>query len=281
MAALVELSNPSRLKEKQDRLFAQLGAMDRVIVAFSGGADSAYLAWAARQVLGANALAMTADSASLPESHKHDAEAFVRQFGIAHEYVETHEFDNPDYLRNDANRCFHCKDELFTVLEQVGRERGYQHIIYGVNADDLGDYRPGQNAARQHRVAAPLADAGLTKAEIRELSRQSGLPTWDRPASACLSSRIPYGTAVTAENVKTVESGEEALKAMGFRQFRVRFHGEIVRIEIAPDELAKALTLEMARRFTEIFKAIGFHYVTLDLEGYRQGSLNEVLELKK
>jgi pyridinium-3,5-biscarboxylic acid mononucleotide sulfurtransferase len=281
MAALVELSNPSRLKEKQDRLFAQLGAMDRVIVAFSGGADSAYLAWAARQVLGANALAMTADSASLPESHKRDAEAFVRQFGIAHEYVETHEFDNPDYLRNDANRCFHCKDELFTVLEQVGRERGYQHIIYGVNADDLGDYRPGQNAARQHRVAAPLADAGLTKAEIRELSRQSGLPTWDRPASACLSSRIPYGTAVTAENVKTVESGEEALKAMGFRQFRVRFHGEIVRIEIAPDELAKALTLEMARRFTEIFKAIGFHYVTLDLEGYRQGSLNEVLDLKK
>jgi pyridinium-3,5-biscarboxylic acid mononucleotide sulfurtransferase len=281
MAALVELSNPSRLKEKQDRLFAQLGAMDRVIVAFSGGADSAYLAWAARQVLGANALAMTADSASLPESHKRDAEAFVRQFGIAHEYVETHEFDNPDYLRNDANRCFHCKDELFTVLEQVGGERGYQHIIYGVNADDLGDYRPGQNAAQQHRVAAPLADAGLTKAEIRELSRQAGLPTWDRPASACLSSRIPYGTAVTAENVKTVESGEEALKAMGFRQFRVRFHGEIVRIEIAPDELAKALTLEMARRFTEIFKAIGFHYVTLDLEGYRQGSLNEVLELKK
>ena len=281
MAALVELSNPSRLKEKQERLFGHLGGLGRVIVAYSGGADSAYLAWAARQVLGANALAMTADSASLPESHKRDAEAFVRQFGIAHEYVETHEFDNPDYLRNDANRCFHCKDELFTVLEQVGRERGYQHIIYGVNADDLGDYRPGQNAARQHRVDAPLADAGLTKAESRELSRQAGLPTWDRPASACLSSRIPYGTAVTPQNVKTVESGEEALKALGFRQFRVRFHGEIARIEIAPDELAKALTLEMARRFTEIFKGLGFQYVTLDLEGYRQGSLNEVLGLKK
>ena len=281
MAALVELSNPSRLKEKQDRLFAGLAALGRAIVAYSGGADSAYLAWAAARMLGPNALAMTADSASLPESHKHDAEAFVRQFGIAHEYVETHEFDNPDYLRNDPNRCFHCKDELFTVLEQVGRERGYQHIIYGVNADDLGDYRPGQNAARQHRVAAPLADAGLTKAEIRELSRQAGLPTWDRPASACLSSRIPYGTAVSAENVKTVERGEEALKALGFRQFRVRFHGEIVRIEIAPDELANALNLEMARRFTEIFRALGFQYVTLDLEGYRQGSLNEVLRLKK
>ena len=281
MAALVELSNPARLQEKQDRLFAQLAVLDRVIVAYSGGADSAYLAWAAARVLGANALAMTADSASLPESHKRDAEAFVRQFAIAHEYVETHEFDNPDYLRNDANRCFHCKDELFTVLEQVARERGFANIIYGVNLDDLGDYRPGQNAARQHRVAAPLADAGLTKADIRELSRQAGLPTWDRPASACLSSRIPYGTAVTAENVKTVEVGEEALKALGFRQFRVRFHGEIVRIEIAPDELAQALTLEMARRFTEIFRALGFQYVTIDLEGYRQGSLNEVLRLKK
>ncbi len=167
------------------------------------------------------------------------------------------------------------------MLEQVGRERGYQHIIYGVNADDLGDYRPGQNAARQHHVDAPLADAGLTKAEIRELSRQAGLPTWDRPASACLSSRIPYGTPVTPQNVKTVESGEEDLKALGFRQFRVRFHGEIVRIEIAPDEIAKALTLEMARRFTAIFKGLGFQYVTLDLEGYRQGSLNEVLGLKK
>jgi uncharacterized protein len=281
MAALVELSNPSRLREKQDRLFAQLAALDRVIVAYSGGADSAYLAWAAGRVLGANALAMTADSASLPESHKRDAEAFVRQFAIPHEYVETREFDNPDYLRNDANRCFHCKDELFTRLEQVARERGYQHIVYGVNVDDLGDYRPGQNAARQHRVAAPLADAGLSKAEIRELSRQAGLPTWDRPASACLSSRIPYGTAVTAENVKTVETGEEALKALGFRQFRVRFHGEIVRLEIAPEELAKALNVEMARRFAEIFKALGFQYVTLDLEGYRQGSLNEVLRLKK
>ena len=281
MAALVELSNPSRLKEKQDALFAHLSSLGRVIVAYSGGADSAYLAWAAAHTLGANALAVTADSASLPASHKRDAEAFVRQFSIAHEYVETHEFENPDYLRNDANRCFHCKDELFTVLEQVGRARGYEHIIYGVNADDLGDYRPGQNAARQHQVDAPLADAGLTKAEIRELSRQAGLPTWDRPASACLSSRIPYGTAVTPQNVKTVEQGEEALKALGFRQFRVRFHGDIVRLEIAPEEMPRALTMDMARQFTTIFRNLGFQYVTLDLEGYRQGSLNEVLPIKK
>ncbi len=251
--------------------------MGRVIVAFSGGTDSAYLAWAAHKALGADAIAMTADSASLPESHKRDAESFVRQFGIAHEYVQTHEFENPDYTRNDPNRCFHCKDELFTRLAEVGRERKIEHIIYGVNVDDLGDYRPGQKAAREHDVAAPLVDAGLTKAEIRELSRAAGLPTWDRPASACLSSRIPYGTPVTIENVKTVETGEEEIKALGFRQFRVRFHGEVVRIEIAPEELAKALSLDMARRFTAIFKKLGFKYVTLDLEGYRQGSLNEVL----
>jgi uncharacterized protein len=278
---LVELSNPTRLREKEEKLFADLGAMDRVIVAFSGGTDSAYLAWAANRVLGAKAIAMTADSASLPESHKRDAEAFVRQFDITHEYIQTYEFENPEYLKNAPDRCFHCKDELFTRLSQVGRERGIEHIIYGVNLDDLGDYRPGQNAAKKHEVAAPLADAGLSKAEIRELSRQAGLPTWDRPAAACLSSRIPYGTPVTIENIKTVETGEEEIKALGFRQFRVRFHGEVVRIEIDPAEMAAALNPEMARRFTAIFKKLGFKYVTLDLEGYRQGSLNEVLGLKR
>jgi uncharacterized protein len=280
MAALVDLSTRGSLDEKQRNLLARLTAMGRVIVAFSGGTDSAYLAWAAHRALGPNAVAVTADSASLPESHKRDAEAFVKELGIAHEYVATREFDNPDYLRNSPDRCFHCKDELFTRLEEIGRERGYQHIIYGVNVDDLGDYRPGQGAAAQHQVAAPLADAGLTKAEIRELSRLAGLPTWDRPASACLSSRIPYGTAVTIQNVKTVETGEEEIKALGFRQFRVRFHGEVVRIEIAREEMARALTMEMAQRFTSIFKGLGFKYVSLDLEGYRQGSLNEVLNLK-
>jgi uncharacterized protein len=268
------------VEEKQERLFASLRKLERVLVAFSGGADSAYLAWAANEVLGRNALAVTADSASIPESHKRDAEAFVARFGIAHEYIQTREFENPEYVRNDPNRCFHCKDELFTRLEELGRERGFAHIVYGVNLDDLGDYRPGQGAAKNHKVAAPLADAGLSKAEIRELSRRSGLPTWDRPAAACLSSRIPYGTPVTIENVKTVEAGEEELKALGFRQFRVRFHGEVVRIEIAREEMERALSVEMAARFTAIFKKLGFRYVALDLEGYRQGSLNEVLNLR-
>jgi uncharacterized protein len=280
MATLVGLSTPSELKAKEQALFAALASLDRVIVAFSGGTDSAYLAWAAHRALGPKAIAITADSASLPESHKRDLEVFVAQYGIRHEYIETREFDNPDYVRNAPDRCFHCKDELFTRLAEVGRDRQYGNIVYGVNLDDLGDYRPGQNAAKKHEVAAPLADAGLSKAEIRELSRIAGLPTWDRPASACLSSRIPYGTPVTIENVKTVETGEEEMKALGFRQFRVRFHGEVVRIEIAREEMPRALTMEMADAFTRTFKALGFKYVSLDMEGYRQGSLNEVLNLK-
>ncbi len=282
MASLVKLTVAPKLdvgilKAKQERLFSILKPMRRVMVAYSGGADSAYLAWAAHHVLGDSALAITADSASLPESHKQAAQEFARECGFQHEYVETREFDNPAYLKNDPNRCFHCKDELFTRLEILARERGIEHIAYGVNVDDLGDYRPGQKAAKQHQAKAPLVDAGLTKAEIRELSRLTGLATWDRPASACLSSRIPYGTPVTLENIKTVERGEEAIRQLGFRQFRVRFHGQLVRIEIAKDELAIALTPEMAQRFVEIFKPLGFHYVTIDLEGYRQGSLNAVL----
>jgi uncharacterized protein len=269
------------LRSKEDKLFEVLRGLERVMVAYSGGTDSAYLAWAAQRVLGDNALAVTADSASMPESHKRDAEEFARRYGIRHEYIATREFENPDYVRNAPDRCFHCKDELFTRLEELGRRRGIPHIIYGVNSDDLGDYRPGQKAAGKHSVRAPLVDAGLSKQEIRELSRQAGLPTWDRPAAACLSSRLPYGTPVTIQTVKTVEAGEEEIRALGFRQFRVRFHGELVRIEIAPDEMAAALTSEMAARFTAIFRKLGFKYVTLDLEGYRQGSLNEVLNLTK
>jgi pyridinium-3,5-biscarboxylic acid mononucleotide sulfurtransferase len=282
MATLVRLAAARKLdvkilKAKQHQLFSLLKPMGRVIVAYSGGTDSAYLAWAAHRVLGRNAIAITADSASIPESHKRSAEAFARECGIHHEYIETHEFDNPDYVKNDPNRCFHCKDELFTRLEAVARQRGIEHIVYGVNADDLSDYRPGQRAAKLHQAKAPLVDAGLTKAEIRELSRLSGLSTWDRPASACLSSRIPYGTPVTVENVKTVERGEEAIRALGFRQFRVRFHGQLVRIEVAKDELERALTPVMAQAFVQISKPLGFHYVTIDLEGYRQGSLNAAI----
>src|ERR1700704_1963557 len=268
------------MEEKQQQLISILRDMGQVIVAYSGGTDSAYLAWAANEALGSRSVATTADSASIPESHKRDAIDFARQFGIRHELIPTHGFENPDYLKNDSNRCFHCKDELFDRLEEVGKERGIEHIVYGVNMDDLGDYRPGQNAARIHQVRAPLVEAGLSKAEIRELSHVAGLPTWDRPAAACLSSRIPYGTPVTIENIKKVETGEEELKALGFRQFRVRFHGAIARIEVAKEEMEKALSIEMARKFTAIFKKLGFQYVTLDLEGYRQGSLNEVLNIK-
>jgi pyridinium-3,5-biscarboxylic acid mononucleotide sulfurtransferase len=267
-------ADPAELAAKEKELFGALRKLGRVIVAYSGGTDSAYLAWAAHQVLGADAIAITADSASIPMSHKRDAEAFARECGFQHEYIETHEFDNPEYLKNDKNRCFHCKDELFDRLEDYANQRGFAHILYGVNKDDLGDYRPGQRAAKTHDVKAPLVEAGLTKAEIRELSRRAGLSIWDRPAAACLSSRVPYGTPVTIETIQTIEQGEEAVRALGFRQFRVRFHRELVRIEIAKDELPKALTLESAKALTAIFKQLGFLYVTLDLEGYRQGSLN-------
>lgn len=269
------------IDRKERKLFGLLADMGRVMVAYSGGTDSAYLAWAANRILGAEAVAVTADSASIPESHKRSAEEFVARFGIRHRYVETREFENPDYIRNDQNRCFHCKDELFRRLEEVGAELGASVIAYGVNKDDTADFRPGHRAAAQHAVRAPLLEAGLTKAEIRELSRRENLPTWDRPAAACLSSRIPYGTEVTRENVKLVEAGEETLAALGFRVFRVRYHGELARIEIGRGELPKALDLEMAGTIARRFKELGFQYVTLDLEGYRQGSLNEVLPAEK
>ena len=265
------------LEEKKSTLFDILRDLRRVIVAYSGGTDSAYLAWAAKQALGRNAIAITADSPSIPASHKRDALEFARQFEIPHEFVPTAEFENPEYVKNDANRCFHCKDELFTVLEKMAQDRGYENIVYGVNKDDLGDYRPGQRAAKLHQVKAPLVEAGLSKREIRELSRMAGLPTWDRPAAACLSSRIPYGTPVTMENIRTVEVGEEEMKALGFRQFRTRFHGELVRIEIGREEMPLALNMEMAGKLSAIFRKLGYKFVALDLDGYRQGSLNQLL----
>lgn len=283
MAALVSLQatpavlDLNELEAKQMSLFANLRSLGRVIVAYSGGTDSAYLAWAAHQVLGDACIAITADSPSIPESHKRDAEQFARECGFRHEYIATYEFDNPDYVKNDKDRCFHCKDELFVRLEAYAKEHGSAQIIYGVNKDDLSDYRPGQRAAKIHEVKAPLAEAELTKAEIRELARRAALSIWDRPAAACLSSRVPYGTPVTVETIRTIEQGEEAIRALGFRQFRVRFHGELVRIEIAKDELPRALTIESAQAFAAIFKPLGFLYVTLDLEGYRQGSLNAAL----
>ena len=283
MASLVtfQASSPNfdstDLEAKQNALFECIRELERVIVAYSGGTDSAYLAWAANRALGNNAVAVTADSASMPESHKRDAEAFAREAGFHHEYIATNEFDNPDYVKNDKDRCFHCKDELFTQLEAYAEEHGYRHIIYGVNKDDLGDYRPGQRAAKMHDVKAPLVEAALTQAEIRELAHRAGLSVWDRPAAACLSSRVPYGTPVNVKTIKTIEEGEEAIKALGFRQFRVRFHGDLVRIEIARDELQSAMSSEMFARFAEIFKSLGFHFITLDVEGYRQGALNAAL----
>ena len=267
----------STLEQKQARLFDLLAGMGRVLIAYSGGTDSAYLAWAAHRVLGEDALAVTADSASIPESHKRDAVDFARRYGIRHRMVETGEFDNPDYARNDPNRCFHCKDELFRHMNEIGRDLGVSTIAYGVNKDDTQDFRPGHRAARTHAVRAPLLEADLAKSEIRSLSREAGLPTWNRPAAACLSSRIPYGSRVTREKVKAVERGEEALVQLGFRVFRVRHHGELARIEVGRDELPRALDPEMADKFVRVFRDLGFKYVTLDLAGYRQGSLNEVL----
>ncbi len=265
------------LEQKAERLAGNLAALGSTLVAYSGGVDSAYLAWAARQALGDHMLAALADSPSLAEFQKKDAIEFARSFGIPLELVRTEEFRNPDYSANAPDRCFHCKEELFVKLAEIAGRRGLDSIVYGVNADDTGDFRPGHRAAAERGVRSPLLEAGLTKAEIRELARQAGLPVWDRPASACLSSRIPYGTPVTIQNIKMVENGEDEIRALGFRQFRVRHHGDLVRIEIAPEELSKALDPQMAQRFREIFKRLGYKYVTLDLEGYRTGSLNEVL----
>ncbi|HEV2204931.1 MAG TPA: ATP-dependent sacrificial sulfur transferase LarE [Candidatus Acidoferrales bacterium] len=269
--------------EKQSRLFESLRAIDSLLVAFSGGADSAYLAWAAHQAIGERALAITALSASFSAHDREQAHALVRATAIRHEFIETREFENPRYVANNADRCYFCKDELFDRMESIAAERRFSTIAYGVNADDTRDFRPGHRAAHEHRVLAPLLDAQLHKEEIRLLSRYAGLPTWDRPASACLSSRVPYGTPVTPELLRRIEAGEAALRELGFRQFRVRAHstnGELARIELSPEEFERGLDPELARRIAHQLKNAGFTFVALDLEGYRQGSLNSLLKLK-
>jgi uncharacterized protein len=262
---------------KRELLDRHLRELRRLVVAYSGGVDSAFLAWAAHQALGADMLAVIADSPSLARAQLQDAVAFAGEQGIPLEIIATSELDRPEYARNDAWRCFHCKDELFRALEPFARERGFEHIAYGINSGDQSDFRPGQQAATAHQIAAPLLDAGLSKAEIRDLARAAGLRVWDKPASACLSSRVEYGRPVTPEVLTVIEKGEDALRALGFRQFRVRYHGETVRLEIAPDEMPRALTPDMAASFVRIFKALGFTYVTLDLQGFRSGSMNALL----
>jgi pyridinium-3,5-biscarboxylic acid mononucleotide sulfurtransferase len=269
------------LSAKREALDSRLRELGRTLVAYSGGTDSGYLAWAAHRVLGDKMLAVLADSPSLARIQFRDAVAFAEEQNIPLEVISTQEFNRPEYVRNDAARCFHCKDELFLVMERLLQTQHFDSIAYGVNADDQSDFRPGQQAARNHKVAAPLLDAGLGKEEIRRLARSEGLRIWDKPASPCLSSRIEYGRTVTREALRAVELGEEALRELGFRQFRVRHHGDVVRIEIAREELSQALSLERAAELTRIFKALGFKFVTLDLEGFRSGSMNSVLPLIK
>jgi uncharacterized protein len=267
-------SQMGELEAKEQRLKDHLIQVPSLIVAYSGGVDSAYLAYAAHRALGERMLAVTALSASYSERDRHEAEACVARFELPHEFIVTDELSDPNYRANNPDRCYFCKDELFAKLEELAARRGFAAVAYGVNVDDQGDWRPGQAAAREHRVLTPLLDAGLTKGDIRELARRANLPVWNRPASACLSSRIAYGIEVTPERLAVVEKGEEALRSLGFHQFRVRYHENLVRLEIAPEELPRALTPEMARKFVETFKPLGFAYVTLDLEGYRRGSLN-------
>lgn len=266
--------------EKESKLLKSLSGLESLLVAFSGGSDSAYLAWAADKALGERALAITALSASFSVYDREQAERFIHSTGIRHEFIETREFENPLYVANNADRCYHCKDELFERMETVAREKNFHAIAYGVNADDTSDFRPGQRAAREHRVLAPLLDVSLHKDEIRLLSRRAGLSTWDRPASACLSSRVPYGITVRPELLHKIERGEAILRELGFRQFRVRAHGELARIELGVEEFERGLDPGLARLIAARLKEAGFAFVALDLEGYRQGSLNSLLKLK-
>ncbi len=281
MTALIHIRPPEAAaltaEQKEDHLLVRLVDIPSLIVALSGGADSAYLAWAAHKSLGARALCITALSPSYSAHDRVMVEELVSNTGLRHEFIETHEMDNLAYRANAADRCYFCKDELFSALNELAHARGFAAVAYGVNADDTLDFRPGHRAATEHQVLAPLLEARLSKAEIRLLSRRAGLPTWDRPASACLASRVPYGTEVTPERLGLVERGEAELRLLGFRQFRVRLHDKLARVEISSEEMPRALAPEMAAAIAGRLKAVGFTYVALDLEGYRQGSLNETL----
>jgi uncharacterized protein len=267
----------SELARKDAALDLRLRNAGRLIVAFSGGVDSSYLAFAAHRALGDGALAVTALSASYPKTHRDAAEAVVAATGLRHRFVDTHELESADYRANRPDRCYHCKTELFAVLGTLRDAEGFGAVAYGINTDDRGDFRPGHRAADERGVLSPFLDVSLSKQEIRALSRAAGLPTADLPASACLASRLPYGTEVTPERLMQVERGEEALRALGFRQLRVRHHGPLARVEIDPAELPRALDPEMARRISAALKPLGFRFVALDLDGYRSGALNEVL----
>ncbi|HEV2462875.1 MAG TPA: ATP-dependent sacrificial sulfur transferase LarE [Acidobacteriaceae bacterium] len=269
------------LAEKASLLTAKIQELGSVLIAYSGGTDSAYLAYAAYRVLGDKMLAVIADSASLPRAELEAALSFTAAHSVPTHVLRTGEMENPAYTRNDSQRCFHCKDELFTVMETARRELKFEHLAYGMNADDRGDFRPGQKAAALHEAVAPLAEAGLTKAEIRELAREAGLRIWDKPASACLSSRIEYGRPVTAESLRQIEEAEAGLHRLGFRQVRVRHHGELARIEIARADLPRALDITTLDEITSAVRAAGFRYVTLDTQGYRSGSMNEVLPVSE
>jgi pyridinium-3,5-biscarboxylic acid mononucleotide sulfurtransferase len=277
--AVVSAISPD-LQRKNRALEDGLRAAGRVVVAYSGGVDSSFLAFAAHRALGAGALAVTALSPSYPEAHREMALRVAREFGIPHRTVDTAEMDNPDYRANRPDRCYHCKTELFRVLGDLRDDLGFDAVAYGVNTDDTGDFRPGHRAANEHGVLSPFLDVALSKEEIRELSREAGLPTAELPSSACLSSRLPYGTEVTPERLRQVELGEEALRGLGFRQVRVRHHGDLARVEIEPGELSRALDPQMARRISAVIRPLGFRWVSLDLDGYRTGSLNEVLAIR-
>jgi uncharacterized protein len=262
------------LAEKKIRLEERLRELGSVLIAYSGGIDSAFLAWTARQLPDVKMLAVLADSPSLARAHFTDAVAFAEEHRIPLQVIATDEMENADYVKNDLRRCFHCKSELFTQMEEARVRLGFHHLAYGMNLDDGGDYRPGQVAAREHSVRAPLVDAGLSKADIRALAREAGLKVWDKPASACLSSRIAYGNPVTRETLQRIEDGETFLRARGFHQFRVRDHAGLARIEIAGDELGAALSPEFVHALSTEFRRLGFTFVTLDCDGYRSGSLN-------